>query len=154
MIEIKMKVDEVDYERALETLLPLLAEHFSSKTDNALISGILSKTKGLPVAAVKAMLKTLSLIHISRLQRCAAVFTIRHIRHSPFRHKTQRHFFTLSYNFLVNCRYKTAAIRNSPSKTLALYLTPPRQTVIPIFHTATKRAPARTAGNCPFPLFR
>ena len=32
MIEIKMKVDEVDYERALETLLPLLAEHFSSKT--------------------------------------------------------------------------------------------------------------------------
>ena len=38
MIEIKMKVDEVDYERALETLLPLLAEHFSSKTDNALIS--------------------------------------------------------------------------------------------------------------------
>ena len=58
MIEIKMKVDEVDYERALETLLPLLAEHFSSKTDNALISGILSKTKGLPVAAVKAMLKT------------------------------------------------------------------------------------------------
>ena len=57
MIEIKMKVDEVYNERALETLLPLLAEHFSSKTDNALISGILSKTKGLPVVAVKAMLK-------------------------------------------------------------------------------------------------
>ncbi len=37
MIEIKMKVDEVDYERALETLLPLLAEHFSSKNFRNLI---------------------------------------------------------------------------------------------------------------------
>ena len=59
MIEIKIAIDEVDYEGALETLYPVLAEYLSEKTENSLLAGILSRTKGFPVKAVKAGLKTL-----------------------------------------------------------------------------------------------
>ena len=54
MIEIKIAIDEVDYEGALETLYPVLAEYLSEKTENSLLAGILSRTKGFPVKAVKA----------------------------------------------------------------------------------------------------
>ena len=46
MIEIKIAIDEVDYEGALETLYPVLAEYLSEKTENSLLAGILSRTKG------------------------------------------------------------------------------------------------------------
>ena len=59
MIDIKISVSNVDYEAALDTLLPVLLEHLSKKTENAFLSSILSKTKGVSSIAVKAALKTL-----------------------------------------------------------------------------------------------
>lgn len=59
MIEIKIAVDEVNYEEALETLYPILADRLTEKMRNPLLAGILSKTKGLSLSAVKAALKTL-----------------------------------------------------------------------------------------------
>ena len=59
MIEIKMTVDDVDYEEILETLYPLLEERLYNKIENPLLAGLLSKMKGLPVVTIKAMLKTL-----------------------------------------------------------------------------------------------
>ena len=59
MIDIKISVSNVDYEAALDTLLPLLLEHLSKKTENAFLSSILSKTKGVSSIATKAALKTL-----------------------------------------------------------------------------------------------
>ena len=59
MIDIKISVSNVDYEAALDTLLPVLLEHLSEKTENAFLSSILSKTKGVSSIAVKAALKTL-----------------------------------------------------------------------------------------------
>lgn len=59
MIEIKMTVDDVDYEEILETLYPLLEERLYNKIENPLLAGLLSKMKGLPMVTIKAMLKTL-----------------------------------------------------------------------------------------------
>ena len=59
MIDIKISVSNVDYEAALDTLLPVLLEHLSKKTENAFLSSILSKTKGVSSIATKAALKTL-----------------------------------------------------------------------------------------------
>ena len=59
MIEIKMTVDDVDYEEILETLYPLLEERLYNKIENPLLAGLLSKMKGLPMVTLKAMLKTL-----------------------------------------------------------------------------------------------
>ena len=59
MIDIKISVSNVDYEAALDTLLPVLLEHLSNKTENAFLSSILSKTKGVSSIATKAALKTL-----------------------------------------------------------------------------------------------
>ena len=59
MIDIKISVSTVDYEAALDTLLPVLLEHLSKKTENAFLSSILSKTKGVSSIATKAALKTL-----------------------------------------------------------------------------------------------
>ena len=59
MIDIKISVSNVDYEAALDTLLPVLLEHLSKKTENAFLSSILSKTKGVSSIAAKAALKTL-----------------------------------------------------------------------------------------------
>lgn len=59
MIEIKMTVDDVDYEEILETLYPLLEERMYNKIENPLLAGLLSKMKGLPMVTIKAMLKTL-----------------------------------------------------------------------------------------------
>ena len=59
MIEIKMTVDDVDYEEILETLYPLLEERLYKKIENPLLAGLLSKMKGLPMVTIKAMLKTL-----------------------------------------------------------------------------------------------
>ena len=52
MIDIKISVSNVDYEAALDTLLPVLLEHLSKKTENAFLSSILSKTKGVSSIAV------------------------------------------------------------------------------------------------------
>ena len=59
MIDIKISVSNVDYEAALDTLRPVLLEHLSKKTENAFLSSILSKTKGVSSIAAKAALKTL-----------------------------------------------------------------------------------------------
>ena len=59
MIDIKISVSNVDYEAALDTLLPVLLEHLSKKTENAFLSSILSKTKGVSSIAAKAALKAL-----------------------------------------------------------------------------------------------
>lgn len=59
MIDIKVSVGDVDYEAALDTLLPVLIEHLSKKSENSLLSSLLSKTKGISAAAAKAALKTL-----------------------------------------------------------------------------------------------
>ena len=59
MIDIKISVSNVDYEAALDTLLPVLLEHLSKKTENAFLSSILSNTKGVSSIAAKAALKTL-----------------------------------------------------------------------------------------------
>ena len=59
MIEIKMTVDDVDYEEILETLYPLLEARLYNKIENPLLAGLLSKMKGLPMVTIKAMLKTL-----------------------------------------------------------------------------------------------
>ena len=59
MIDIKISVSNVDYEAALDTLLPVLLEHLSKKSENAFLSSILSKTKGVSSIAAKAALKTL-----------------------------------------------------------------------------------------------
>ena len=59
MIEIKMTVDDVDYEEILESLYPLLEERLYNKIENPLLAGLLSKMKGLPMVTIKAMLKTL-----------------------------------------------------------------------------------------------
>ena len=59
MIDIKISVSNVDYEAALDTLLPVLLEHLSKKTENAFLSSILSKTTGVSLIAAKAALKAL-----------------------------------------------------------------------------------------------
>ena len=59
MIDNKISVSNVDYEAALDTLLPVLLEHLSKKTENTFLSSILSKTKGVSSIAAKAALKTL-----------------------------------------------------------------------------------------------
>lgn len=59
MIDIRVSVSDVDYEAALDTLLPVLAEHFSKKSKNSFLSSILLKTKEISVIAAKAALKTL-----------------------------------------------------------------------------------------------
>ena len=57
MIDIRVSVSDVDYEAALDTLLPVLAEHFSKKSKNSFLSSILLKTKEISVIAAKAALK-------------------------------------------------------------------------------------------------
>ena len=59
MIDIKISVSNVDYEATLDTLLPVLLEHLSKKSENAFLSSILSKTKGVSSIAAKAALKAL-----------------------------------------------------------------------------------------------
>lgn len=59
MIHIKISVSNVDYEAALDTLLPVLLEHLSKKSENAFLSSILSKTKGVSSIAAKTALKAL-----------------------------------------------------------------------------------------------
>ena len=54
MIDIKISVSNVDYEAALDTLLPVLLEHLSKKSENAFLSNILSKTKWFSSISEKA----------------------------------------------------------------------------------------------------
>lgn len=59
MIDVKISVNNVDYEAALDTLLPVLLEHLSKKSENAFLVSVLSKTKGVSSIAAKAALKAL-----------------------------------------------------------------------------------------------
>ena len=56
MIEIKIKIDEVDYDSAVGTLIPMLLKKQSSKNP---IFNLLKKIEGLPVNAVKAALSVI-----------------------------------------------------------------------------------------------
>ena len=60
MIDVKISVNNVDYEAALDTLLPVLLEHLSKKSENAFLVSVLSKTKGVSSIAAKAALKALT----------------------------------------------------------------------------------------------
>ena len=56
MIEIKIKIDEVDYDSAVSTLIPMLLK---KQARNNPIFEVLKKIEGLPVGAAKAALKVL-----------------------------------------------------------------------------------------------
>ncbi len=58
MIEVKIKISEVDYSAAVDVLMPVLLEKLSMST-NPIVSLILGKTKGLSSSAVKAALDRL-----------------------------------------------------------------------------------------------
>lgn len=58
MIEVTLKIQDVDYAAAVDTLMPVLLERLSGSA-NPIASLLLGKTKGLPSAAVKAALEVL-----------------------------------------------------------------------------------------------
>lgn len=58
MIEVKIKVSEVDYSAAVDVLMPVLQDKLSTSA-NPIISLVLGKTKGLPAKAAKAALDVL-----------------------------------------------------------------------------------------------
>lgn len=58
MIEVTLKIRDVDYAAAVDTLMPVLLEKLSGSA-NPIASLLLGKTKGLPAAAVKAALEVL-----------------------------------------------------------------------------------------------
>ena len=58
MIEVTLKIRDVDYAAAAGTLLPVLLERLSGSA-SPLTALLLEKTKGLPSAAVKAALEVL-----------------------------------------------------------------------------------------------
>lgn len=60
MIEIKIRVSDVDYEGASEVLLPKIMKHLAKKSGNPFLKGVLSKTKDISSTAAVALLKTLS----------------------------------------------------------------------------------------------
>lgn len=58
MIEVKIKISEVDYGSAADVLLPVLLEKLSCSAD-PLTAGLLAKLKGLSGSAAKAALNIL-----------------------------------------------------------------------------------------------
>lgn len=58
MIEVKIKISEVDYSAAVDVLMPVLLDKLSSST-NPIVSLVLGKAKGLPANAAKAALDVL-----------------------------------------------------------------------------------------------
>lgn len=58
MIEVKIKISEVDYSAAVDVLMPILQDKLS-KSANPIVSLVMGKTKGLPANAAKAALDVL-----------------------------------------------------------------------------------------------
>lgn len=59
MININISLSDVDYEAALDALLPIFMEYLSKKSDNPFLTTILTKTKSISTAAAKGALKAL-----------------------------------------------------------------------------------------------
>lgn len=59
MINIHVSISEIDYEAALDTLLPIFLEYISENSDNSFLSTVLSKTKSISSAAAKTAMKAL-----------------------------------------------------------------------------------------------
>lgn len=59
MLELRIQVDDIDYENAAEGLIPLLAEQLSKENSNPLIKAFAS-SQGAVTGAAKAMLKVLT----------------------------------------------------------------------------------------------
>jgi hypothetical protein len=60
MIEIKLRVGDVDYDSLAELLLPAVFEQMGQGADSPLWSRLLFSSQGLTEAAAKAVLKKLS----------------------------------------------------------------------------------------------
>jgi hypothetical protein len=60
MIELKMKVSEVDYDSLTELLLPAIFEQMGQSSDSPLWSKLLFSSQGLTEGAAKAVLKKMS----------------------------------------------------------------------------------------------
>ena len=58
MIEVKIKISDVDYSAAVDVLMPVLLDKLSG-TSNPIVSLVLGKAKGLPANATKAALDVL-----------------------------------------------------------------------------------------------
>lgn len=58
MIEVKIKLSEVDYSAAVDVLMPVLLDKLSTST-SPIVSLVLGKAKGLPASAAKAALDVL-----------------------------------------------------------------------------------------------
>jgi len=58
MIEVKIKISDVDYSAAVDVLMPVLRDKLSV-TGNPIFSLVLGKAKGLPANAAKAALDVL-----------------------------------------------------------------------------------------------
>ncbi len=58
MIEIRVSVSDVNYDAALETLLPVVIDHLAKKK-SPVIAAILHKIKGVSVKTARGILKTL-----------------------------------------------------------------------------------------------
>ncbi len=58
MIEVKIKISDVDYSAAVDVLMPVLLDKLSG-TSNPIVSLVLGKAKGLPANAAKAALDVL-----------------------------------------------------------------------------------------------
>ena len=56
MIDIRISVSDVDYEAALDTLLPVLVEHFSKKSKNSLICLFCQQIRLFQIQAIKRLL--------------------------------------------------------------------------------------------------
>lgn len=58
MIEVKIKISEVDYSAAVDVLMPVLLDKLSTSA-NPIVSLVLGKAKGLPASTAKAALDML-----------------------------------------------------------------------------------------------
>ncbi len=58
MIEVKLNIQDVDYDAAVEVLMPVLLERLSHSS-NTLVSSLLGRATGLSATAAKAALEVL-----------------------------------------------------------------------------------------------
>lgn len=59
MLNVHVSISEIDYEAALDTIMPIFLEHMSQNSDHSFLSTVLSKTKNLSSAAAKTAIKAL-----------------------------------------------------------------------------------------------
>ena len=59
MIEIKIQIDNIDYDSAADTLLPLLADQLACSTDNPMLKQLFSGRQRLSLSAAKSFISVL-----------------------------------------------------------------------------------------------